>query len=179
MAGNQTDVVSDEMFDTVLSSLATPVFTPNEPAGDSLHELGLCELKIRLLLQDYHNLQRLPLSTEEISGDTNGLRKAVQDMTLKNRALNRRIIQLSSEIEANQAASVHTSNTLTRSGLRLLDARLRSTAPLERGLFTPAFRASSMKLVEFGHFTSVERHLRVLSDCILPAVTRSGHDGLV
>lgn len=102
MAENQIEAVSDEMFDTLLSSLASPLFTPND-TGISLHALGLCELKIMLLLQDFNNLRELPPSTDETRGKTDALRQAVQDMTLKNRALNRRIIQLSSELQSAQA----------------------------------------------------------------------------
>lgn len=162
MAENQTESVSDEMFDTLLSSLVTPVFSPNDP-GASLHTLGLCELKIKILLQDYDNLRELSAPTDAIPSDIDDLKHAVQTMTLKNKAVNRRIIQLSSELAARQADSASsTADTTSRMRLQLHTGR-RATTSHDGSLFTPEFRTSSMKLAEFGHLTSVERHLRELS----------------
>lgn len=146
MATTKPSTISDRTFDTLLASLE-PTPRNRSVTNSAMHSLGLCEVKLNLLMQDYHDLSALPQDPETVPGEKEDLQRAVQTMTLKNKVLNGQIMLLTAELAAITA-------DVGRGRMHRMDQR--------ENPFSPVFRTSTLKLREYGHLMEVERHLREL-----------------
>lgn len=151
MTASKESTISDKTFDTILASLEPPPRN-RSATNNAMHSLGLCEVKLNLLMQDYHDLRALLQHTETVRGEKEDLQRAVQTMTLKNKVLNGQIMLLRAESAAITA-------DVGRGRMQRLDQR--------ENPFSPVFRTSSLKLREYGHLMAVERHLRELGASVM------------
>lgn len=65
MAASKPTTISDRTLDTLLGSLE-PTPRNRSAANKAMHSLGLCEVKLNLLMQDYHNLSASPTTPKRL-----------------------------------------------------------------------------------------------------------------
>lgn len=139
MAASKPSTISDRTFDTLLASLE-PTPRNRSASSSAMHSLGLCEVKLNLLMQDYHDLSALPQYSETVPGKKEDLQREVQTMTLKNKVLNGQTMLLTAELAAITA-------NMDCGRMQRMDHR--------ENLFSPVFRTSTLKLREYGHLMEV------------------------